>query len=240
MISTLNPVPDPHPILFHYSTTPHHTAHVPQYVRIVNMDVSKFKKLSFSDSTLYRYLFYAVCAEVCLLLFVTFFSQSGVAFVPYRYGDGADGEKLYSVQCVVRADAGFVGPIALFLNALFLLYGVYEAYQIRNLDDSVNEAKYIAISIYNVFVVGALVVMVCFVVPDPTIVTLLKVVFVSLETVSAIALLGFPKIKAIRNNVTVSTATIMEVRRDSGVVVAMMCVLCACVGMCVGMCCSNV
>ena len=158
---------------------------------------------------------------------MAFFSQSGVAFVPYRYGDGVDGEKLYSVQCAVRADAGFVGPIALFLNALFLLYGVYEAYQIRNLDDSVNEAKYIAISIYNVFVVGALVVMVCFVVPDPTIVTLLKVVFVSLETVSAIALLGFPKIKAIRNNVTVSTATIMEVRRDSGV--------CACVGMCIYM-----
>ena len=125
--------------------------------------------------------------------------------------------------------------------SIFLLYGVYEAYQIRNLDDSINEAKYIAISIYNVFVVGALVVMVCFVVPDPTIVTLLKVVFVSLETVSAIALLGFPKIKAIRNNVTVSTATIMEVRRDSGVVFAMMCVLCgACVGMCVGICCSNV
>ena len=187
------------------------------------MDVSKFKKLSVSDSSLYRYLFYAVCAEVCLLLFVTFFSQSGVAFVPYRYGDGADGEKLYSVQCAVRADAGFVGPIALFLNALFLLYGVYEAYQIRNLDDSVNEAKYIAISIYNVFVVGALVVMVCFVVPDPTIVTLLKVVFVSLETVSAIALLGFPKIKAIRNNVTVNTATIMEVRRE------LLCV-CACGG----------
>ena len=232
MISTLNPVPDPHPILFYYSTTPHHTAHVPQYVRIVNMDVSKFKKLSFSDSTLYRYLFYAVCAEVCLLLFVTFFSQSGVAFVPYRYGDGANGEKLYSVQCTVRADAGFVGPIALFLNALFLLYGVYEAYQIRNLDDSINEAKYIAISIYNVFVVGALVVMVCFVVPDPTIVTLLKVVFVSLETVSAIALLGFPKIKAIRNNVTVSTATIMEVRRDSMCVRAWVCAYVCCSKLC--------
>ena len=142
---------------------------------------------------------------------MTFVSQSHIEFLPYRYGDGANGEKMYTVQCTVSSDAGFVGPIALFLNALFLLYGVYEAYQIRHLTKGVNEAKYIAISIYNVFVLGALVVMVCFVVPDPTIVTLLKVIFVSLETVSAIALLGFPKIRAVRNNVTISTAIIMEV-----------------------------
>ena len=65
---------------------------------------------------------------------VTIFSDSHLEFHPHRYGDGADGEKMYIVRCAVRKEAGFAGPIALFLNALFLLYGVYEAYQIRNLD----------------------------------------------------------------------------------------------------------
>ena len=40
---------------------------------------------------------------------------------------------------------------------------------------SVNDS----LSIYNVFVVGALVVMVCFVLPDPTIVTLLSRIRIS-------------------------------------------------------------
>ena len=154
----------------------------------------KLKDVRISDGDLLRYI------GLYLFLYAIYLTTWTLVDPPYLEENFTDSDELTRYY-TCEGENALWGNIPVVVNLLILLWGVYLCVVTRNNPSAFNESKYIAISLYNLLLVGVFVFPLVYILQQtPDVEFVLKSAAVLLTTTTVLSLLFIPKFYAIYTN----------------------------------------
>ena len=159
-------------------------------IKIFNTDNLRGEKIT--DTTLVKYLGYIIgILSVYLLVWISVDGPRPISFIDY-------GNNIWYTTCASSSNLWQL--TLLFVEAIGLLMTCILAYRVRNNPTAFNESFWIALSVYNIAVVGGIILLIVLsgLVWTQSGTTILNAVGLSLATIGTLSLILIPKVVLVR------------------------------------------